>query len=73
MKPMSVLVNTARGPIVDEKALYHVLKERKIFGAGLDVYEKEPIMYPGLKNLENTVLCPHISSSTFESRKTWLS
>ena len=69
MKPIAVLVNTARGPIVDEKALYHVLKERKIFGAGLDVYEKEPIMYPGLKNLENTVLCPHIGSSTFESRK----
>ena len=69
MKLMSVLINTARGPIVDEKALYHVLKERKIFGAGLDVYEKEPIMYPGLKDLKNTVLCPHIGSGTFESRK----
>lgn len=69
MKPMAVLINTARGPIVDEKALYNVLKERKIFGAGLDVYEKEPIMYPGLIDLENVVLCPHIGSSTFESRK----
>ena len=69
MKPMAVLVNTARGPIIDEKALYHTLKERKIFGAGLDVYEKEPTMYPGLKNLENTILCPHIGSGTFESRK----
>lgn len=69
MKPNAVLVNTARGPIVDEAALYTILKEKKIFAAGLDVYEKEPILYPGLKDLDNVVLCPHIGSGTFESRK----
>lgn len=69
MKHTAVLINTARGPIVDEKALYYFLKNKKIFGAGLDVYEKEPLIYPGLKNLNNAVLCPHIGSGTFESRK----
>ena len=69
MKKTAVLINTARGPIVDEGALYQALKEKRIFGAGLDVYEKEPILYPGLSGLDNVILLPHIGSGTFKSRE----
>jgi len=68
LKPNAILVNTARGPVVDEKALYKLLKEGKIAGAGFDVYENEPLLTPGLEKLENVVLLPHIGSATFETR-----
>lgn len=68
MKRSAVLVNTARGAIVDEAALVKALKARRIAAAGLDVYEKEPAVHPGLVKLENVALCPHIGSSTDETR-----
>ncbi|WP_372589493.1 D-glycerate dehydrogenase [Fervidobacterium pennivorans subsp. shakshaketiis] len=68
MKPNAILINTARGPVVDEKALYEALKERKIAGAGFDVYENEPQLAPGLEKLDNVVLLPHIGSATYETR-----
>jgi glyoxylate reductase len=68
MKPTAVLINASRGPVVDEMALVSALKEKKIFGAGLDVYEKEPQLAPGLAGLENVVLLPHIGSLTQETR-----
>lgn len=69
MKPTSILINTARGAIIDEKALYETLLGKEIFGAGLDVYEKEPEIYPGLTELDNAIVCPHIGSATFKSRE----
>jgi glyoxylate reductase len=68
MKPTAVLINTARGPIVDEKALLSALKQKKIAAVGLDVYEKEPNLTPGLSRLENVVLLPHIGSATEDTR-----
>lgn len=68
MKDTAVLINTARGPVIDEKALVKALKERKIWGAGLDVYEKEPKVEEELKDLNNVVLCPHLGSATDETR-----
>ena len=68
MKKDSVLINTSRGPVVDEKALVKALKEKWIFGAGLDVYENEPKISEDLKKLDNIVLQPHSASATFESR-----
>ena len=68
MKPTSYLVNTARGPIVDEQALARALKEGWIRGAGLDVFENEPDIDPGLLKLENVVLTPHTASATVEAR-----
>lgn len=67
MKPSAYLVNTTRGPVVDEKALVGALQSRKIRGAGLDVYEDEPELAPGLSKLENVILLPHIGSSTVET------
>jgi len=68
MKPTAVLVNTARGPVVDEGALADALAEGRIFAAGLDVYEEEPEVHPKLLELENVVLAPHIGSASFETR-----
>lgn len=68
MKPTSYLINTSRGPVVDEKALVGVLRSRRIAGAGLDVYENEPEMAPGLRELENVVLLPHIASASVDTR-----
>jgi lactate dehydrogenase-like 2-hydroxyacid dehydrogenase len=68
MKPGAVLINTARGPVVDEAALVAALTERRIAAAGLDVYEEEPRVHPGLLALENAVLLPHLGSATVETR-----
>ena len=68
MKPTAYLVNAARGPIVDEAALVEALRAHKIAGAGLDVYEREPEMEPGLAALENTVLLPHLGSASRGTR-----
>jgi glyoxylate reductase len=68
MKPEAVLINTSRGPVVDEAALAEALAERRIFAAGLDVFENEPEVHPKLLELENVVLAPHIGSASFETR-----
>jgi len=68
MKPEAYLVNTARGPIVDEAALAQALREGVIAGAGLDVFEREPAVHPDLLELENVALVPHLGSSTVETR-----
>lgn len=68
MKPTAYLVNTSRGPVVDEAALVEALKNKTIAGAGLDVFENEPKLSPGLEALPNVVLTPHIASATVEAR-----
>jgi glyoxylate reductase len=68
MRPHAVLVNTARGPIVDERALVRALREGWIGAAGLDVFEHEPKLAPGLADLPNAVLLPHLGSATREAR-----
>ena len=68
MKPSAVLVNAARGPVVDEAALAAALAERRIAAAGLDVYEREPRVEPRLLELDNVVLAPHLGSATVETR-----
>lgn len=68
MKSNAILINTSRGPVVDEGALVKALKEKWIFGAGLDVYEHEPKITEELKKLDNVVLQPHSASATFETR-----
>ncbi|MFA3781715.1 2-hydroxyacid dehydrogenase [Melioribacteraceae bacterium 4301-Me] len=67
-RPNAIIVNTARGEIVDEKALIEMLVKRKIFAAGFDVYENEPQIKHELFRLDNVVLLPHIGSATFEAR-----
>lgn len=69
MKPTSYLINTARGSVVDETALVEVLKEKRIAGAGLDVYENEPEPVPGLIELDNVVCIPHLGSATQATRE----
>ncbi|AYJ48674.1 2-hydroxyacid dehydrogenase [Rhodococcus sp. P1Y] len=68
MKNSAILINTARGPVVDEAELVRALRERVIAGAGLDVYEREPALEPGLAGLPNTVLLPHVGSATVSVR-----
>ncbi|MBI2450728.1 MAG: D-glycerate dehydrogenase [Parcubacteria group bacterium] len=68
MKPGAYLINTSRGPIIDEKALVKALKEKWIKGAALDVYEFEPKLSAGLNNLDNIILTPHTASATEETR-----
>lgn len=68
MKRTAYLINTSRGPVVDEAALAWALKERLIAGAALDVYEKEPEINQGLMSLENVMLIPHLASATTETR-----
>lgn len=68
MKPTSFLVNTSRGPVIDEKALEKALKNKVIAGAALDVFEFEPKVTRGLLKLENTILTPHIASASMEAR-----
>jgi len=67
MKPTAFLINTSRGPVVDEAALVAALESKKIAGAALDVYEHEPFVHPGLKR-PNVVLAPHIASASLETR-----
>lgn len=68
MKPTAVLINTARGGMVDERALAKALKEKRIWAAGLDVYENEPHILPELLELENVLLSPHAATKTVEAR-----
>jgi len=68
MKPEAILVNTARGAVVDEAALVAALQQRRLRAAGLDVYEKEPALHPGLAELDNVFLLPHLGSATEEDR-----
>jgi lactate dehydrogenase-like 2-hydroxyacid dehydrogenase len=68
MKKSAYLINTSRGPIVNEQELVYALQNNIIAGAGLDVYENEPLLTPGLVELNNTVLLPHIGSATIETR-----
>lgn len=68
MKPSAYLINAARGPVVDEKALVSALKDGKLRGAALDVYEFEPKLVPGLSKLSNVVLAPHLASASLETR-----
>jgi phosphoglycerate dehydrogenase-like enzyme len=68
MKRTAYLINTTRGAVVDEAALVWALRERLIAGAGLDVFEREPEVHPGLLELENVVMTPHLGSATRETR-----
>ena len=69
MKPNAILINTARGPLIDEQALLQALKEKRLRAAGLDVFENEPNITPGLMELKNVVLLPHIGSGTEATRE----
>ena len=68
MKSTAIIINASRGEIIDEAALVVALREGRIAGAGLDVYEREPLLSPGLADLDNVVLTPHTGSGTFEAR-----
>jgi glyoxylate reductase len=68
MKKEAILINVSRGPVVDEKALVAALEKKEIWGAGLDVYEQEPLIEEKLLHLDNVVLLPHIGSASRETR-----
>jgi len=68
MKSTAYLINTSRGPVVDERALVEALREKRIAGVGLDVYENEPELAPGLAELGNVVLLPHLGSASVQAR-----
>ena len=68
MKPGALLINAVRGDVVDEEALIHAMRANMIAGAGLDVYEKEPLLHQELLEMENVVLLPHLGSATKETR-----
>lgn len=68
MKPTAVLINTSRGPVVDEKALIKALQQKKLFAVGLDVFENEPQIPQELKELDNVIITPHIGSASVETR-----
>ncbi|MCK4336925.1 MAG: D-glycerate dehydrogenase, partial [Candidatus Aminicenantes bacterium] len=68
MKKGAILINVSRGQIIDEKALVKALADKWIWGAGLDVYEKEPEIRKKLFSFDNVVLLPHIGSATYETR-----
>jgi lactate dehydrogenase-like 2-hydroxyacid dehydrogenase len=69
MKPMSIIVNIARGAIIDDDALVEALQHGQIFAAGLDVFANEPNLHPGYHDLPNVFMLPHIGSSTVEARR----
>lgn len=69
MKPNAILINTSRGPVVDEAALAEALRERRIWGAGLDVFEREPEIHPDLVGLDNVVMAPHVGSAEIRYRE----
>lgn len=69
MKDGIVIVNTARGPLIDEAALVDALKEGKVWSAGLDVFEEEPKIHQGLLDAENVVLLPHMGTATYETQR----
>ncbi|HEY5606968.1 MAG TPA: D-glycerate dehydrogenase [Alphaproteobacteria bacterium] len=69
MKPSAFVINTSRGPVIEEAALLRALKDKKIAGAGLDVYEHEPEVSPQLLKMPNVVLTPHLGSAVFELRE----
>lgn len=68
MKPTAFLINTSRGPVVDEGALVDALLRRRLAGAGLDVFEQEPVFHPSLRDLRQVVLLPHLGSATLATR-----
>jgi glyoxylate reductase len=68
MKPTAILINAARGPLIDEQALVVALRNKVIWGAGLDVFEEEPSIAAGLAELDNVVIVPHIASATIQTR-----
>jgi glyoxylate reductase len=68
MNATAFLINTSRGPVIDEAALFSALETNTIAGAGLDVYENEPFVHPGLIRLSNVVLLPHLGSATLDTR-----
>jgi glyoxylate reductase len=68
MKPTAYLINTSRGPVIDEAALASALEASTIAGVGLDVYEHEPVVPARLLSLRNVILLPHLGSATFETR-----
>ncbi|MEO1535915.1 MAG: D-glycerate dehydrogenase [Planctomycetota bacterium] len=68
LKPDAIVINTSRGPVVDEAALVEVLRDKKIWGAGLDVFEDEPKVHPGLVGLDNVVMMPHVGSGEIRWR-----